>query len=173
MTTIKDRYDNVIGDGTTHAIYDVHDFVSDGYEFIKSSVTFSNTTESVYVKYINTRNLESVTVRFSNHMSNSVLFGDELCKTDVNEILYRLGLKGKKIVNGTRPYIYTKCIKKKEIGKYEEAELTIQEIYALGIGADLSAYKGKVARGGRSLICGDKIEEIENNVNVTVEYYDI
>lgn len=173
MTRKEDKFGNIIGNGNFHALYDVYDFAKDGYNFITSSVQKSNTSESVYVIYCNTRNYKKVTVRFSNHMSNSVLFGDELCKTDVNEILYRLGLKGKKIVNRTRLYIYTKCIKKKEIGQYEEAELTIQEMYALGVGADLSAYKGKVAKGGRSLICGDKIEEVENNINVTVEYYDI
>lgn len=172
MTTIKDRHDNVIGDGTTHAIYDVHDFASDGYEFIKSSVTFSNTTESVYVKYINTRNLESVTVRFSGHISNSVKFGDVLTHTDVNEILYQLGIKGKKVLNNTRPFIITRCVKKKEISRYEEAPLTMQEIYALGVGADLSSYKGKVAKGSRCLIQGDKIEEIENNIGVNFEYFD-
>lgn len=169
----KDRYDNVISDGTIHAIYDVHNFAEDGYDFIESSVSLSNTSESVYVKYTNTRNLKSVSVRFSWHASNGVQFGDVLTHTDVNEILYRLGVKGKRIINNTRPFIMTRFLKKKDVAQYEEAPLTIQEMYALGIGADLSSYKGKVAKGGRHLIQGDKVEEIENNIDVSFEYYDM
>lgn len=173
MATKKDRYDNVISDGTTHATYDVYDFASAGYDFIESSVSLSNTSESVYVTYRNTLNLKSVDVRFSWHTSNGVKFGDVLTYTDVNEILYRLGVKGKRVINNTRPFIMTQFLKKKDVLQYEEAPLTIQEMYALGIGADLSSYKGKVAKGGRHLIQGEKIEEIENNIGVSFEYYDI
>lgn len=173
MTTKKDRYDNVISNGTTHAIYNVYDFAADGYDFIESSVSFSNTSESVYVKYRNTRNLESVTIRFSWHISNDVEFGEVLTDTDTNEILYRLGVKGKRAINNTRPSIMTQFLKKKDVAQYEEAPLTIQEMYALGIGADLSSYKGKVAKGSRHLIQGEKVEEIENNIGVSFEYYDI
>ncbi|GAB6977127.1 hypothetical protein [Prevotella falsenii] len=173
MKTKKDINGNFIGDGTIHALYNIHDFKKEGYDFIESSVSKSNTSESVYVTYTNTHNKKSVSVRFSNHTSNSVKFGDVLTYTDVNEILYRLGLKGKKVINGTRPFILTEFLKKKDVAKYEEAELTIQDMYALGVGADISAYKGKVAKGGRSLICGDKIEEVENSINVKIEYYDI
>ena len=175
MKALVDSRDNIIGDGTCHADYDVYDFAADGYDFIKSSVSLSETTESVYVYYRNTRNGNVACVRFSWHTCNAVRFGDVLEWTDKNEILYRLGLKGKKPVDDfkTGLSICFRDVKKIDADKYEQADLSISEMYKLGAGASLAEYKGKLAKGSRHLILSDTVKEYTEKVGVHYEYYDL
>lgn len=155
-----DRNGNFIGDGSFHATYDVIDF-SKEYPQIKSRVSKSNTTESVYVTY--SSGLKSITLRFSNHENNAVKFGDQLNGyiASKDEILYHLGLKKRVFIPDTRLSVPYQQIKQKEVKNYEQAPLTIQEIYSLGEGADISKYKGKIAKNSNYLITGDKIEKFE------------
>ena len=170
-----DRLGNIVGDGRFHADYNVFDFSTLGYDFIKSSVSKSETSESVYVYYRNTQNDKVACVRFSWHTCNAVRFGDVLDFTDKDEILYRLGLKTKKRIDEfkTRLAIGFQTVKKVDAHKYEEAELTIQEIYALGAGADISQYVGKLAKGSRYLILSKKINSYEDKVGFHYEYSEI
>lgn len=167
-----DRLGNIVGDGRFHADYNVFDFSTLGYDFIESSVSKSETSESVYVYYRNTKNDKVACVRFSWHTCNAVRFGDVLDFTDKDEILYRLGLKTKKRIDEfkTRLVIYFQSVKKIDADKYEEAELTIQEMYALGAGADISQYVGKLAKGSRYLILCGVIEAREYKVGFHYEY---
>lgn len=173
MTALTDKRDNIIGDGTCHADYNVHDFAADGYDFIESSVSFSRTTESVYVYYRNTRNDNVACVRFSWHTCNNAEFGDVLTWTDTNEILCRLGLLKRKIVEDfeTRLLIGFQDVKKIDADKYEEADLTIDEMYALGAGASLEAYKGKLAKGSRHLIFSNEVKEYTTKIGSHYEYF--
>ncbi len=157
-----DRRGNYIGDGSFHVDYNVTDF-SKKYPQIKSEVNESDTTESVYVTYRNTDNNKKVTLRFSDHENNAVKWGDQLDGrwTSNDEILYHLGLKEREFIPDKYLSVPYRQIKKKEMKNYEEAPLTIQEIYALGKDADLSEYKGKLAKNSNYLIEGDKITEHE------------
>jgi hypothetical protein len=162
-----DKNDNYIGDGSYHVSYDVVD-LSD-YPQVSVDVNKSSTTESVYVKYNNNDNLQSITVRFSNHENNAVKFGDQLDGNIAtkNEILYRLGLMGKEFIPETFLFIPTRQVSKIDAPKYKEADLTIQEMYNLGEGADLSKYKGKLAKGSRYLIQGDTVKkEIKSGIDL-------
>jgi hypothetical protein len=98
-------------------------------------------------------------------VNNATKFGDQLDgnTSGANEILYRLGLKGKKFVPRTYLSIDKRAVSKKDMGsgKYEVADKTMQELYALGKDADISAYKGKVAKNSNWLILGDKVDEYE------------
>jgi hypothetical protein len=78
-----------------------------------------------------------------------------------NEILHRLGILGRVFIPLKRKRILSRAVSKKDIlkGIYEEADKTIKELYALPVGTDISMYKGKIAKGGNSLIQGDKVEE--------------
>ena len=67
--------------------------------------------------------------------------------------------------------ITSQQVKKVDAYKYEETPLTIQEMYALGADADLSQYKGKLAKGSRYLILGDKVREFTEVVGAHYEYY--
>lgn len=160
-TNRTDRQGNYIGNGSCHADYTVIDF--SGYPQVSSSVSLSETTESVYVTYENKENGKTITARFSYHVNNAVVFGDQLdgFVASKDEILYRLGLKTRTFVPDTFLFINKKCVAKKDIeaGLYEFAELTIKEMYDLGKGADLSAYTGKIAKDSNWLIEGNRVEE--------------
>lgn len=155
-----DRSGNYIGDGSSHTSYFVH-------EDIPYTVILSDNSESVYVRYYSGD--KSITVRFSNHENNAVKFGDQLNGrlATKDEILFHLGLKKRTFIPNTYLSISSRMVKKIEVCKYEEAELTIKEMYDLGAGADLSPFKGKLAKGGNRLILGDKVEEVvETRTNV-------
>lgn len=160
MTTKFDREGNIIGDGTFHADYAVLDLSSYG---VLSEVSKSDNSESVYIIYSCASTRKAITVRFSNHNNNAVKFGDQLNGyiTTADEILYRLGLKKAVFVPDTYLYIPSQMVAKKNLRNYEEADLTIQEMYALGRDADISMYKGKIAKGGNYLILGDTVKEYE------------
>ena len=130
---------------------------------IQSEVNFSEKTESVYVRYSSSKTHRCVTCRFSWHVNNAVLFGDQLDGrfASEDEILYRLGYKKREFLPDTRLWIASQKVAKKRLHLYEEAPLSIQEMYALGEDADLSEYKGKLARGGNYLILGDKVEKVK------------
>ena len=73
-------------------------------------------------------------------------------------MLYKLGLRKREFTPKTFLYIGKQSVAKRDLHKYEEVPLTIQEMYALGEGADLSAYKGKLAKGSNYLIFSDKVD---------------
>lgn len=58
-------------------------------------------------------------------------------------------------------YIGTRQVAKKDIDKYEQAPLTIKELYELGANADLSKYKGKLAKDSNYLILSDEVKEFK------------
>lgn len=155
-----DRSGNPIGDGSYHHNYDIRDF-GNKYPEIKHTVNLSQSTESVYVTYSSPKTHKSVTLRFSDHENNAVKFGDQLngILASDDEILYKLGYKKRTFIPKKRLFIGTQQIAKKKLKDYEEADKTIQELYALGAGADLSEYKGKRAKGSNYLIWGDKVDE--------------
>lgn len=165
-----DRFGFQIGDASHHSRYEVREFPN--HPEVVSSVSKSWNSESVYVKYFNTKNARSITVRFSNHMNNAVLFGNQLTPAATNEeILYELGILGRKPIIEESPRIVQQQIAKKDLDKYEEAELSLQEMYKLGIGADISKYKGKLAKNSNLLIESDTIKSKFNIVGF--EYFEI
>lgn len=158
----KDKYENPIGDGSYHAMYDVFEFPE--YPEISFRVDKSNTTESVYVTYKNSKNNESAVVRYSNHTSNAVKFGDQINGNSLNaklDVLSALKIMQKKFVPSISLMIHKRQVKKTEISNYKEADKTIQEIYKMGLGADISMYKGMLAKGSNWLIEGERIERYE------------
>lgn len=161
MKALKDRNDNLIGDGTYHVGYHVIDL--ENYPQASYTISKSNTSETVYVNYFNSENGKEITARFSWHENNAVKFGDQLngCTASENEILYHLGLKTREFIPNTFLMIAKRMVKKIEMKNYKESELTIQEIYALGAGADISAHTGKLAKGSNWLIEGTDITERE------------
>ena len=157
----QDRSGNEIGDGSYNVDYDVVDFSK--YPQITTNVSLSESTETSYVTYTNRDNGKSITVRFSNHENNATKFGDQLngnLATN-DEILFKLGLKEREFIPATYLSISTRQVAQKKLQDFEEADKTIQEIYSLGKGADLSKYKGKLAKGSNLLIQSDKIEQVE------------
>jgi len=154
-----DREGNSIGNGTFHADYNVYEF--EEYPQITNSVSKSETTESVYVTYYNKDNDKEAIVRFSNHVNNATIFGDQLNGnfTGKDEILYKLGLMKRVFIPRKFIYIPNRAVKYKDVDQYPKADLTIKEMYALGAGADLSKYNGKIAKDSNYLILGDKVEE--------------
>lgn len=155
-----DRNGNYIGNGSFSAKHEVFDFTR--YPQVETSVSFSETTESVYVTYYNNENNNRITCRFAHHENNAVKFGDQLdgyLATEL-EVLYRLGLATRVFEPETYLDI-SKCqVKKVEIPNYEMADLKISEIYALGAGADISQYTGKIAKDSNWLILGTEIKEL-------------
>ena len=174
---LQDADGNVIGDGSHHRPYNIVDFSE--FPQISHSVNKSLSTESVYVTYRNEETGDKATVRFSGHNSNAVRFGDQMAGWDddgsfiarqlENQLKYRLGLMDRKLVYGT--YIGTRSVSNADLesGKYEEADITLRELYALPVGTDISQYTGKLARGSRELIEGEVVKENRNKV-VAVEY---
>ena len=155
-----DRSGNYIGDGSSHVDYFVEDMTE--YPQVKISVSKSDSTESVYVRYFNEDNAESITARFSTHENNAVKFGYQLNGyiATKNEILYKLDLINRKFVPNTYLSITKRQVKKLDLPKYEESDLSIKEMYDLGEGADISMHKGKIAKGSNYLIQGNTVEKI-------------
>lgn len=149
-----DRFGNTIGD--VNVDYRIEDLSAYSTE-IRTKVQKSNSTESVYVYYI--LGDKMAVVRFSSHSCNGVEFGNYIDGNTypIDEILYRLGLVKRVFIPNTYLSIYTQQVAKKKIASYEMADITIQEMYAMGEGADLSAYKGKIAKDSNYLILGDTI----------------
>lgn len=154
-------HDNPIGNGKSHVAYFIEDFSE--YPQISASVSFSETSESVYVNYLNSANIESITVRFSNHVNNATRFGDQLdgYSCTRQEILYRLGLKKRIFIPGRKKTIYASQVAKSQVSFYETTDITIQEMYNLPVGTSLEKYTGKLAKDSRWLILGDAVEEVE------------
>ena len=75
--------------------------------------------------------------------------------------MYRLGFMEQKWIPRKKLYIQTKQIKKTDIPKYEIADLTLQEMYDLGEGADISKYQNKVAKDSNDLIIGNTIKLVD------------
>lgn len=91
------------------------------------------------------------------------MLGDQLDWTaSREEILFHLGLATRTFIPDTRLFIASRQVSKKSLGQYEEAELTINEMYELGAGADLSKYTGKLAKGSNYLIQGTEVKELES-----------
>lgn len=161
MKARRDSNGNQIGNGTYHVEHHVID-LSD-YPQVSWEISKSDTTESVYVKYYNSDNGKEITVRFSFHDNNATRFGDQLNGNlaSSNEILFRLGLKTREFIPNTFLWVMKKKVRRIDCHLYEESELTIQEMYALGAGADISAYTGKLAKGSGWLIQGTEVIEME------------
>lgn len=155
MKAREDRSGNYIGDGSYNVEYTVFDMP----EGVEVRISKSDTSESVYVYY--TYKEEKVTVRFSHHQNNAVKLGEQLdgnlCKRD--EVLCRLGLKKRTFIPDTYLSISFTTVSKKNANNYEEAPLTIQEMYSLGEGADLTEYVGKLAKNSRYLITGNVVKK--------------
>ena len=156
-----DRSGNLIGEGGWNVEHSVFDF--NDYPQVTSSISKSETTESVYVTYTNRNTNQSVTLRFSNHENNAVKFGDQLNGDTATkaEVLYHLGLAKRTFIPKTYLWIDKQAIAKKNISKYEVCDKTIQEMYAMGEDADIAEYKGKLAKDSNYLILGDKVEKHE------------
>lgn len=159
----QDRNGNYIGDGKYHTNYNIFDFTE--YPNIYIDISKSDTTESVYVTYINNDNDKKITVRFSEHENNAVKFGDQLdgLFATKDEVLYHLGLKSRIFIPLKKKFISTRKVSHKDISNniYKEADKTIQELYNMEVGTDISQYKNKLARNSNYLILADKIEELE------------
>ncbi|MDR1847996.1 MAG: hypothetical protein LBR17_07790 [Bacteroidales bacterium] len=159
-----DRLGNEIGDGSYHIEPSIFDF-SKEFPQIRTNINYSETTESTYVKYTNDENGKSITLRFSNHENNAVRFGDQLngFLATADEVLFHLGLRTRKFIPKTYLSISTRQVSKKDLasGKYEFADKTIKELYAMGKGADISKYKGKIAKDSNNLILSDVVNEYE------------
>ena len=172
-----DRNGNPIGDGSWSVDYKVDEVVL-SYPNVSYKVNKSKTTESVYVTYYNNDSkydyLErpTVTVRFGDHDSNAVIFGDQLrdflfdestpqgkrnAEKERNILLARLGLKKAVPVYGK--FIITRQVSNRDLERniYEVADKTMPELYDLPVGADISQYKGKLAKNSRYLIQGDEV----------------
>ena len=154
----EDRAGNTIGNGSYHVKHDVMEL---GHGIV-TMVEMSQTTESVYVHYTHIENGTRATVRFSNHENNAVKFGDQLDQFATgNEILFKLGLIKRTFVPNVRLMINSRQVKKIEMETYQVADLTIQEMYALGAGANLSAFTGKLAKDSNLLIIGEEVISFE------------
>lgn len=116
-----------------------------------------------------------ITVRYSLHESNATKFGEVLGSTETeDEVLSYLGYATRTFIQAFRPFIATEQVKNKNVKNYEQAELTIQEMYALGIGADLTPYVGKVAKGSNYLIIGNTVEKsYERRQNILGEWVNV
>lgn len=149
-----DRSGNMIGNGYFHTSYSVIE-----HEGVSHEVSKSETTESVYVKYYSEHG--TVTVRFSNHENNAVKFGDQLDGNTVTkmELLAHLGLAKRTFIPKVVKNVPNHQIKRREVCNYEEADLTIQEMYELPVGSDLTKYVGKVAKGSNRVIDGPEVLE--------------
>lgn len=160
-----DKYDNPIGDGSYHADYKVEDFKD--YPQIHSSVSKSSGTESVYVTYSyrhpNEDFARRATVRFSGHQNNAVKFGDQISGNSTNaknDVLVKLGLMRKIWVPRTKLSVKTQHVGKARLSEYVIADKTIDEILAMGSGANISKYKGKIAKDSNILILGNKVQKV-------------
>lgn len=160
MNAIKDKHDNPIGDGSFHCSYNVIDLSSYG---IRSVLDFSETTESVYVSYINDNNGKRITARFSNHINNAVKFGSQINGfiASENEILFHLGLKKRIFKPALILQIGRDMVKAKKIHEYKSCGLNLSQLLKLGAGADLSMYKGMLIEGTNEIITSNRINSYE------------
>ena len=160
MKARTDKHDNPIGDGAFHCTYDVIDLASYG---IRSVVSFSDTTESVYVSYINDNNGKRITARFSHHINNAVKFGDQLngFLATENEILFHLGLMKRTFKPDIILQLGRNTVKAKKIHEYKSCGLTLSELFQLGAGADVSMYTGMLIEGTNEVITSSKINSYE------------
>ena len=174
--SVMDADGNMIGDGSIHRPYSIVDF--SGYPQISHSVSKSATTESVYVTYRNEETGDKAVVRFAGHNNNATRFGDQMvgwdgdspyAKRNENELKYRLGLVDKNIKYGTHIDMRSVSNADMESGKYEEADITLAELYALPAETDISQYTGKLAKGSRELILGDVVKENRKKI-AKIEY---
>ena len=160
MKATIDKHDNPIGDGTFHCRYNVIDLTSYG---VRSTISFSGTTESVYVTYINDNNSKRITARFSYHINNAVKYGDQLngfIATE-DEILFHLGLKTRTFKPDIILQLGRNAVKAKKINEYKSCGLTLSELFALGDGADISMYVGMLIEGTDKVITSSKITSYE------------
>lgn len=157
-----DRNGNYIGDGKSHCEYKVLNI-----EGVESEVSFSDSTESVYVTY--RANNKSCVCRFSHHTCNGVKFGDYLNGFCADEYsiktklgFYRVHFEPEFETKLTieSDFFNNKIAKKMiENGTVEAAAISIQDLYKRGAGADVTDVKGKMV--GRYLIKGNRIETKE------------
>jgi len=157
-----DKQGNTIGDGTFQVDYFIFDI-----ENTTIDVQNSETTETVYVTYTSNLTGMSCKVRFSNHESNAVKFGDVLdgywC--DKQQVMYRLGLLKRTFIPETYLSIGSRQVSKRDFDRYEVAELTIQEMYNLGEGGDLTKYVGKLAKNSNYLILDNTVNKFNRITN--------
>ena len=162
--TKEDQFGSTIGNGTYHVQYHVIDTAA--FPQVSVSINNSGTTESVYVTYTNAYNAKSTTVRFSNHMSNAVMFGDQLdgaVATNL-QILFRIGLATRTFAAASSLIIETKQVKKATMSQYEECAFSMQELYAMGEGADISAHTGKLAKGSNRIIVSTTVVRMNSTI---------
>jgi hypothetical protein len=153
-----DRNGNLIGDGSFHTDFKVLEFSNPG---ISSTVSKSETTESVYVTY--KYEDRSITCRFSIHENNAVKFGDQLDGyfASEKEILFHLGLAQRVFVPQTYLSHGLSSIKMSTVLNYEVADITRQELFKLPEGADISQYTGKVLKGTNNIVNSKIVERFE------------
>lgn len=169
--------EHLMGDGTWHEDYIVEDMSGLPVEV---SVSKANGTESVYVHYRRTDGKElplvfdngngKVTVRFSRHLCNGVMDGSyvmgSIRKGNRNEVLYRLGF-----IDLTIEPVYEKCVpltsvRKSRVSSLPVAPLTLEELYRLPEGTDISEMQGMYVRGTEnSIIAGTYIGRRKIGVN--------
>ena len=161
-TARTDRSGNPILDGTWNIEPTIFNFPE--FPQVSNSISNSATTETTYVTYSNIENGKSITVRFSLHENNATKFGDQLDGNFAtkDEVLFALGLVGRIFVPETFLFISKQMVKKADMANYQEAELTINEMYDLGENADLTNFVGKLAKGSNWLIQGNTITKMEN-----------
>ena len=162
MKATTDKHDNPIGDGAFHCTYNVIDLTSYG---VRSTISFSDTTESVYVSYINDNNSKRITARFSHHINNAVKFGDQLngFLATEDEILFHLGLMKRTFKPAIILQLGRNTVKAKKIHEYKSCGLTLPELFDLGAGADVSMYVGMLIEGTNEVITSSKITSYEGN----------
>ena len=160
MKAKTDKYDNPIGEASFHCRYNVIDLTSYG---IRSTVSFSDTTESIYVTYINDNNSKRITARFSYHINNAVRYGDQLngFLANEDEILFHLGLKTRTFKPDVVLQLGRNAVKAKKIHEYKSCGLTLAELFDLGDGADISMYLGMLIEGTDKVITSSKITSCE------------
>ena len=160
MKATTDKHDNPIGDGAFHCTYNVIDLTSYG---VRNSISFSDTTESVYVSYINDNNSKRITARFSHHINNAVKFGDQLngFLATEDEILFHLGLMKRIFKPAIILQLGRNTVKAKKINEYKSCGLTLPELFDLGAGADVSMYMGMLIEGTNEVITSSKITSYE------------
>lgn len=169
MNVREDRAGHTIGGYDDEASYHVENF--EGLP-IEHQVQKSLSTESVYVIYwradIDVMERKLVKVRFSWHDSNDdVIDGNN--SSARNEILSRLGFLKKKVIPYMSKKVLNRYVAKKKVKDFEMCELTINEIYELPVGTDISNFTGKLAKDSNILILGNKVENVETG-RYKVEY---
>ena len=114
-----------------HAEYYVAEFPETD---IESSVEFSDSSESVYVRYSSKKTGKSVTCRFSWHQSNAEIFGDVLNGywAGTDDILFRLGYKKRKFIPDTQLVIKSRKVAKNSLPYMKKPLLLYEKCMLLG-----------------------------------------